>query len=465
MSTPPPSEPAATRRPALGLRGRLMLWLGVPLLAILVGSSVVDYVAARQITDRTLDQALADSLFDIEAHLHAIREAEPLELDEEAGAMLRSNAPDTLFYAARDAAGRALIGDDDLPARTGGAEPGVPQFSDASFRGQPVRVAALRTQVRGQSLDLVVAQTTVRRREVQRTLLAAMLWPNVSVVVLTLLAVGFGVRRGLRPLTAVEQEIAHRTASDLRPFDLRPVPGEIRPMLQRLNELFDMVRQASHQQQRFIADAAHQLRTPLAALRNQVDLALQAGRRAPDEVWLGKVDEATGRMNHLLDRLLAHARAEATEAGDPAAAPVLLDHLAEEAATDFLDAALERDIDLGFDLAPAAVRGSRWMLKEALANLVDNAIRYTPRGGIVTVRCGHEQRCAYLEVQDNGPGIAPEQHERALQRFHRLPGSPGDGCGLGLTIVQEIARRHGASLQLHSADGGGLRARLLFPAA
>lgn len=439
-----------------------MLWLAVPLLAILLGSSAFDYVTARRIADRTLDQALADSLFDIEAHLKAIRDEDPLELDSEASAMLRSNAPDSLFYAVRDGAKHLLIGDPDLAPGDSSTPAGSPEFSDGSYHDKPVRLAHMSTTARGQQLDMVVAQTTLRRREVQRTLLAAMLWPNVAVILLTLVAVVFGVRRGLQPLTAVEEDIANRTASDLRAFDLADVPGEIRPMLHRLNELFDLVREASQKQQRFIADAAHQLKTPLAALRNQVDLALQASERPPDAAWLGKVDEATGRMNHLLDRLLAHARAEASEADDQAATRVSLDRLAEEAATEFIDAALARDIDLGFELSPASVRGSRWMLKEALANLVDNALRYTPKGGIVTVRCGNEGGNAFIEVCDNGPGIPQDLRSRALERFYRLPGSPGDGCGLGLTIVQEIATRHAATLQLQTADDGGLRARLDF---
>ena len=462
MSTPRPTETRLGRLRSLGLRQRLVLWLAVPLLAILLGSSAFDYVSARRIANRTLDQAMADSLFDIEAHLKAIRDEEALELDSEASAMLRSNSPDTLYYAVYDGANQLVIGDPDLKPGEGRSSPGAPDFSDRVFRGNPVRVAQMSTTVRERKLDMVVAQTTLRRREVQRTLLAAMLWPNVAVVLLTLLAVVFGVRRGLQPLTAVESEIANRTASDLRAFELFDVPGEIRPLLRRLNELFDLVREASQKQQRFIADAAHQLKTPLAALRNQVDLALQTGDRPPDAAWLGKVDEATGRMNHLLDRLLAHARAEAAEADDPAATNIGLDQLAEEAATEFIDAALARDIDLGFELSPASVRGSRWMLKEALANLVDNALRYTPRGGIVTVHCGNEGGHAFIEVRDNGPGIPQAYRSHALERFYRLPGSPGDGCGLGLTIVQEIATRHGATLELLTADDGGLRARLYF---
>lgn len=442
-----------------------MLWLAIPLFVILLGSAVIDYFTARLIADRTMDQALADNLFDIEAHLQALRSDAPLALDEEARAMLRSSAPDVLFYVVRDSTGRLLIGDADLPTMAQGRSAATPQFGDATVRGKPVRMAAQRASVRGQMLDMMVAQTTRRRREVQRTLLLAMLWPNVAVVVLALLAVGFGVRRGLQPLTAVEREIASRTASDLRPFDLMAVPGEIRPLLQRLNELFDLVRQASRQQQRFIADAAHQMKTPLAALRNQVDLALNAEEPAADPVWLGRVDQATGRMSNLLDRLLAHARAEAAQADESATLDVALEQLAEQSATEFIDAALARDIDLGFELAPASVAGSRWMLKEALSNLVDNAIRYTPRGGIVTVRCGRDGGRAFIEVQDSGPGIAPALRARALEPFYRLPGTVGEGCGLGLTIVQEIARRHGARLELHAAERGGLRARLQFALA
>lgn len=462
------TEGAGWRRGPLGLRSRLIAWLAAPLLCILIGSTAIAYHTAGKIADQTQDQALADSLFDLASHVKAQGDDRPLDLGAEASAILRSNAPDVLFYAVRDAAGQLLIGDADLPAAT--LRPHAldePAFSDAVHQGRPVRVAGLRAKTPTQDLQITVVQTTLRRQHAQRQLLTAMVVPLFAVMAATLLAVLFGVRRGLLPLLEVEAEIASRSASDLRPFDPERSPAEIRPMLRRLNELFLLLQQASQLQQRFIADAAHQLKTPLAGLRQQVDLAIDDQAAAHDPVWLGRVDEATSRIGHLLNQLLAYARAEATDADAIPSENVALDELAEASASDFLDAALLKQIDLGFDIAPATVPGVRWMLKEALANLVDNAIRYSPPGSVVTVRCGREPRSGrpFLEVQDSGPGINAEQRSRVFERFYRIPGTPGDGCGLGLPIVQEIARRHGADLALHTVPGGGLRVRIEFPAA
>jgi two-component system sensor histidine kinase TctE len=462
------NDGAGRRSRPLGLSSRLIAWLAIPLLCILIGSTAIAYHTAGRIADQTQDQALADSLFDLASHVKAQGDGRPLDLGEEASAILRSNAPDVLFYAVRDAAGGLLIGDAELPAAA--LRPHAldePAFSDAVYQGRPVRVAVLRAKTPAQELQITVAQTTLRRQQAQRQLLAAMVVPLLAVMAATLLAVLFGVRRGLLPLLEVEAEIASRSASDLRPFDPDHSPAEIRPMLRRLNELFQMLEQAAHLQQRFIADAAHQLKTPLAGLRNQVDLAIGDRAALLDQAWLGRVDQATSRIGHLLNQLLAYARAEATDADSGANTGVALDELAEASASDFLDAALLKQIDLGFDIAPATVQGVRWMLKEALANLVDNAIRYSPPGGVVTVRCGCDpsSRRPFLEVQDSGPGIPAEQRSLVFERFYRIPGTAGDGCGLGLPIVQEIARRHGADVGLHAVATGGLRVRIDFPVA
>jgi two-component system sensor histidine kinase TctE len=203
----------------------------------------------------------------------------------------------------------------------------------------------------------------------------------------------------------------------------------------------------------------------LAGLQNQIDLAMGGGGPADrDREWLGRVEEATSRLGHLLNQLLAFARAEASNPAAVGRERVALDQLVEESATEFLDAALAKDIDLGFDIAPAAVRGERWMLKEALSNLVDNAIRYSPQGGIVTVHCGSDHGGPFVEVQDNGPGIDEAHRQRVFERFYRIPGTVGEGCGLGLPIVREIAQLHGAEIHLQGVVPSGLRVRVSFPA-
>lgn len=447
-----------------GLRRRLIVALLVPLLLIVGSSSVFDYRLARQTADAAHDQALADDLFDLEAHMRRKGDTVAPDLSDEVEAMLRSNAPDRMFYAVRDADGRTLSGDPTIPDLPVGNGPAL-TFLDGSHRDANVRVALHRFSVEGQPLRITVMQTTEKRQASSRRIMTAMVLPNLAVFFATLLAVLWGVRRGLLPLQTVEREIGRRSVDDLEEIDLACAPLEIHPLLRRLNELFRLLREASAAQQRFIGDAAHQLRTPLAGLQTQLDLAAAEGDFSRNPERRARIEAATSRIGHLLNQLLVYARAETAASLTDTFVDVQLAELAEKSASIFLDAALAKNIDLGFEIAPARVRGLPWLLQEGLGNLIDNALRYTPAGGVVTVRCGRADEFAFLEVEDDGPGIAAEHLAAVRERFYRIPGSPGDGCGLGLAIVSEIAQRHGARFELLPGQGGGLRARIALPAS
>jgi two-component system sensor histidine kinase TctE len=326
-----------------------------------------------------------------------------------------------------------------------------------------LRRAQLWVELAGSWVGITVAETTKRRQRSSQHILTAMILQDLAVIVVTLFAVFIGVRQGLQPLGDLEREIANRSADDLREIELDAAPAELRSLLGRLNQLFALLREAAQKQQRFIGDAAHQLRTPLAGLQTQLDLI--AGERMfldhPDR--LAAIDEATTRIGHLLTQLLAYAKAEGSGPGAGPVESVALDQVVEKSATEFIDAALAKDIDLGFEIRATVVQGHQWLLQEALANLIDNAIRYTPPQGVVTVRCGEADGHPFLEVEDSGPGIPEEQREQVLERFYRIPGSPGNGCGLGLSIVSEIAKVHHGALQFgQGAACRGLRVRLSF---
>lgn len=447
-----------------GLRRRLIIALAVPLTLILGISSLLDYRLARETSDSAHDQALTDTVFDLESHIRSQSDSASLELDltKESEAMLRSNAPDQVYFSIRDNSGRILAGDEDVP------EFPTPKNNEVSFidgihRGEAVRVALHKIVLPASELLITVMETTEKRKESRGRILTAMLLPNLAVIVATLLAVLFGVRRGLLPLEEVEKEIASRSPNDLREIDLDASPREIQPMLRRLNDLFSLLREASEVQNRFIADAAHQLRTPLAGLQTQFDLAVSEGAFLNNEGRLRNIEDGMLRIGRLLGQLLSYARAEATASLAEEPTSVSLERIAEKSASTFLDAALEKGIDLGFDISPATTVGIPWLLQEALANLIDNAIRYTPRGGIITVRCGETAEKVFLEVEDNGPGIAEEHLDQIFERFYRIPGSPSNGCGLGLPIVKEIARLHGADIHVMRSAANGLRVRLEFP--
>ncbi|HJV92481.1 MAG TPA: sensor histidine kinase N-terminal domain-containing protein [Azonexus sp.] len=443
------------------MKQRLIFALLAPLVLILVFSSIFDFRLAKQTAAAAHDQALADTVFDLESHIQKQKSPVFMDLAEETESMLRSNAPDMLFFAVRDASGKTLFGDGDLPlfAPATGSEV---KFVDGLYRGKPVRIALHHLSLNAAEIDIEVMETTEKRKHSSQRILAAMVVPNLAVIFATLLAVLFGVRHGLLPLRAVEREIAARSVSDLREIELAGTPAEIRPMLRRLNELFTLLRESAEVQQRFIADAAHQLRTPLAGLQTQLDLAAGEGAFAHNAERLAHIEEATTRIGHLLSQLLTYARAETANPVDRTFATVALDQLVEKSASTFLDAALAKNIDLGFEIAPASVTGLSWMLQEALGNLIDNAIRYTPNGGVITVRCGEGDGQAFIEVEDSGPGVPREHHKHVFERFYRIPGAPGNGCGLGLAIVSEIAQLHGASVLLDDAEAGGLQARIQF---
>lgn len=458
------TEPTIASPAPPGLRQRLIVALAIPLVVILCVSSLFDYRMAKTTSGSAHDQALADAVFDLESHIRSRRLTAGMDLSEESEAMLRSNAPDRIYFSIRDAGNHLLAGDDDIPGfpMPRGGEVG---FADAVYHGAAVRVAMRRLVLPEAQIFITVMETTQKRILSQQQILTAMLLPNLAVIVASLLAVLYGVRRGLLPLEAVEREIAARSPNDLHEIDLATAPHEIHPMLRRLNELFQLLREATEAQNRFIADAAHQLRTPLAGLQTQIDLAVGEGAFSHNAGRLQNIEDGTNRLVRLLGQLLSYARAEASASISDKLEPVALAQIVEKSASDFFDAALAKEIDLGFDISPVSIVGVPWLLQEALANLIDNAIRYAPIAGTITVRCGELGGKPFLEVEDNGPGIPPEQEGKIFKRFYRIPGSPSNGCGLGLPIVKEIADLHGAEVLLLHRHSPGLCVRLEFSAS
>ncbi len=450
----------------LSLRKRLLLAIIAPLCVVFAISALFDYRLARETADAAFDHALADTALDIASAIRETDEDLSVKLSAEAEDILRSDPSDSIYFAVRDSHGRLLAGDEDLlpPAMLPATRLGnQTYFTDVQFRNQPTRNAVYLTSSPHGDVTIIVAESVNKRERSSRRIMTAMILPNLAVILATLLAVYFGVRRGLAPLEFVEDEIASRSPRDLREIDDSVTPQEIRPLLSRLNDLFGLLREAAASQQRFLADAAHQLRTPLTGLQTQIDLATGEGRFSSDPERLFRINEATGRIGHLIGQLLTYARTEPATYLSQSFEPVALNDLVEQAASIFLDQALGKEIDLGFDAGPATVPGIPWMLREALANLIDNALRYTPRGGIVTVSsCRREGGCE-LTVEDNGPGIPVAERQQVFERFYRIHDSSGDGCGLGLAIVKEIAALHGAVIRIEEPAGGGIRFALVFP--
>jgi len=345
------------------------------------------------------------------------------------------------------------------------------QYYDGTYRGRTVRAVSMPAHCGDATCNVVVAETTVKRTRLAREILLSSVLPEALIALATVVLVWFGVKRGLAPLARLSEEIKERSPVDLHALEAGKAPEETRPLIDALNGLLEQVAAAHRNQQRFLADAAHQLRTPLAGLRAHTELALSQPMPGEVRAQVEQVHEATIRTARLANQLLALARAEPGGHREPQGR-VDLKAVVEGVADEWVHRALERDLDLGFDLQPAGVRGDEFLLREALANLLHNSLEYAPKGARITVRTGARNGGAFLEVEDDGPGIPTVERERVLDRFYRVPGTPGTGSGLGLAIVREIASGHGGSIAISDGAGAasgpasgpkGTRVALTFP--
>lgn len=453
---------------AYSLRSHLLRLLLPPVAALLGLGAIGAYFVSLRPANEAYDQALVDVGLALGERIRGAGGTYHFDLPSVAERVLRTDKYDTIYFCVRSPDGTAVGGELDLPAvpaEHAASQEGVFAY-DGTYRGAAVRIVTLRLPCDGQLCTVQVAETVNKRNRLARDILLSSLVPELLVALAALAIVWFGVKRGLAPLDALSGELKTRSARDLRPIDAEQAPREARPMLSALNQLFVQVDAASRNQQRFLANAAHQLRTPLAGLQAHAELALTQTAPAQARAELEEVRSATVRTARLANQLLALARAEPGGYRAEAFVAVNLRRAVEETADEWLRQALEKEIDLGFELQDASVTGDAFLLREVLMNLVHNAIEYTPRGGRVTVRTGMRCRQAYLQVEDSGPGIAPSERERVLERFYRIPGTRGAGSGLGLAIVNEIAHAHGARLEISDGkDAAGCRVALTFPPA
>ena len=473
------------------LRNRLLLLLVLPLFALVLTSAWVDFRsaddAAVQHDQRLLRllPALADSVV-----AATIPGTEPLLMLAPSVAEFLGRSGEFTAFSVRRVNGELLLGDDwvqgPLPATT------AAEFHSVESGGVTYRVAVQRGETNAGELVVALADGSDSRQQWLQQLVLRLLLPNLLLVAAAGVAIYWSVGHAFKPLVDLATAVEHRSPRDLNAIDESTSPAEVRPLVRALNHLFDMVRTQVDGQRRFVADAAHQLRTPLAGLQAQVEawalLARSGGRDrnfdkkgalphmsiAPLAITLGveeieKLRAATRRTSQLAHQLLTLSRADARNVDAAAMERVDLKQLCETALELHLDAAEAKGIDLGLEANAVHATAHGWLLRELLSNLVDNAVKYTPQGGCITIRCGRRMRQGapqpYLEVEDDGPGVPAAEYDKVLQRFYRVPGTAGEGTGLGLPIADEIARAHGAALELASGAGQrGLRVRLEFAA-
>jgi len=440
---------------------QLIFWLAVPLMLLALCGALVHYfnsVAPEVISsDRRLKEAS-------NALMRRVQVADgQLTLDANPNGGPAPPVPDFVKYAVRDPQGHLLIGDPQIPAvPMNSANAQLPAMAQIDHRS--VRTLTTRFDTRAGVVIITVADARPTIEPAARFgFMSTLLWDFVQLDI-TLVLVWVGIQLGLRPLRKLRDEIAARSPLDLRPIVETSVPREIAPVVVTLNRLFTMLRSSVQSQQQFIANTAHQLRTPITGMQAQLDILIGEPAAQPISGRLRTLQESVRQLAHSSNQLLSLARA------DPAANmatknhSVVLSAIVGEVVAKFFDRALQSNIDLGADVQPVSIVADPSLLDDLLSNLVDNALKYTPAGGSITVSAGVTNGSPYLAVEDNGPGIPETERQRVRQRFYRLPNSPGHGSGLGLAIVDEIAQLYGASMSIEpGASGRGTKVLLQFP--
>ncbi len=468
MATTPGSD---TER---SLFGEILDWMLAPLLFVWPLSIAFTHYFANNVANFPYDQALREHVAAIARQVKLVGGKPVLTLPASARALLRADETDSVYFHVVTQDGKLLAGDKELPMPS--ELPGDASLSgeiylrDAEYNGQDLRFAytwlADPTLPRERWIVVEVAETTEKRTQLANKIVASVILPQFVIIPLAVMLVWFGLSRGLRPLTRLRQTIEAREPADLSPIATRRVPEELEPLVEAFNAMLERMKKNVEAQQRFVADAAHQMRTPLTGLKTQAQFAIRETDPEALRHALRQIAVGVDRAGRLVNQLLTLARTEGGEPAQQRHEPLDLAALIRDVVEDWVMVAIEKGIDLGYEADnDAMIMGNAFLLRELAKNLIDNALRYTPRGGHVTCRILNNQVSVVLEVEDDGIGISEEQAELVFERFYRVDDAMTEGSGLGLAIVQEIAMQHGSRASLRpNPQGRGAVARVVFAA-
>jgi signal transduction histidine kinase len=443
------------------LKGTLLaILLGVTL-SLWTGSAAIVYVEARRESDNLFDQSLAETAY----LLLSLVENEVRENALGSPASLPLKAPSNpyryLLFQVRDAHQRVLYKSDGAPD-TLLAKDAPSGFSWVTIRGERLRVFALWDEQH--QIQMLVAEPTRHRDGISGRFFYKIVLLGALLAVFATAAVWWSIRRVFLVLQRSADQVAARTPNDLADVELRGVPGEMFPLLLAINRLFGRVRRTIDHEQRFTADAAHELRTPLAAIKTNLQVLRRARSDAERDEFIAGLGVSVDRATRLVDQLMTLEQLDPHAGAALALAPGDLAGLLREQAAHWQAVCADKGLALTLDAdaAPCALQADS--MRMLIRNLADNAMRYTPSAGAVAIRCGLRDGAAFLEVADSGPGIPAAMEERVFERFFRLAGAQTPGSGLGLSIVQRIAERHGAQVKLGPGlHGAGLSVTVAFP--
>jgi len=450
----------------LSLKRQLLLWLLLPQLVLFLGGGALAYRVALNYAEKAIDQSLTQSVRSLARQVKPIGSGLLIDFPRAAQDIIEQDPQDRVSYMVSSPPGSFLLGNGKLPAPGQPVSANQTLLYNAHIDGKPMRVALLEVDygdsTSPQRMRVQVAKSLTVQQQLTRELIADMLAPLLLLgVVLSVLVYG-GISRGLQPLHRLQAQLGDRRngkVAGLSPIELTQAPQEVHALAAALNQLLSAVQRSLGQEKRFLNDAAHQLRTPLAGLISQTELALCETDPQALRERLGKVLSGAQRSAHLVHQLLALARNEA----DIKLQKLDMAALARDVAREWTPRALQAGIDLGYEGAEQVhVMGETLLLREALNNLIDNALNYAGRGSEVTLRVSASRGHAVLDVQDNGPGLSDDDLAHVFERFWRASEVPG-GCGLGLAIVAEIAQRHGGQASALHAQPQGFLVRLRLP--
>ncbi|MES9969605.1 MAG: sensor histidine kinase [Candidatus Thiodiazotropha sp.] len=419
------------------------------------------YYSANRTTERILDQMLVSQAIGILEHAVST-EGDMVHLN-----IIQMTTGGTVFYKVEGPGNSFLTGYSGLPVPSDKItlEVDKPYFYKSSYRKQDIRLVAMRRLVEGRDINGPVSVYVGQHIDARKQLV----WERVTsslfrLGLLIILAGGLGwvaVTQGLKPLARLERAIGRRSYDDMRPIELI-MPREVRNVVSALNDLLARLRESVERRKRFIANASHQLRTPVASLMAQTELALRKSERGSSCGELKTINDRAIQMSHLINQLLSLARADSEEMVSDRQETIDLIRFTKQVTIDWLNEHHEPGIDLGFesDIDRLDITANEILMTELLTNLIDNANNYCPNGSLVTVRVNRDGDQAILEVEDSGPGIPEAERERVLERFYRLH-EDRTGTGLGLAIAKEVSNRHHGKFHLLTPESGqGLLVRL-----
>ena len=481
-ATHAPVEPIETQpeeRIQRSLFGEILDWMLVPLLLLWPMSIAITYLIAKSIANEPFDRALGDRVTVVAQQVKEVNGKIVTQLPSSARDILRADDIDNVYFQVTGPRGEYIDGDHDvpLPADEEKPQPWSVYFRNDLMRNTEVRIAYTYVNLRKAQIEpqaakeprpkevqsrpkevqsrlvlVQVGETLDKRTQLVNQIIKGVILPEFIILPIALALVWFALSRGLSPLAQLQQRIRARRPDDLSPIDSGQVPEEISPLVRSLNEMLDRLSQSIQMQKRFIADAAHQMKTPLAGMRMQSELALRQTSRVEIHRSLEQLSKSSESATRLVNQLLALARAENQMPHTISFMPLELSELARDVVQDWVQTSFTHRIDLGFEQPghPVIVHGNPTMLRELLNNLIDNALRYTMTAGRVTVRVrvDDEEQRAFLEVEDTGPGIPQAERSHVFERFYRILGSHVEGSGLGLAIVREIAQQHDAEIDI-----------------